>query len=245
MFTLNSQSKIRKWIILFFIKLNFVILGSFFLVDGLLTQNPFIIIISIIFLIFGGFFTYKDVKTDPYNLLKIFKSQLLLFWSLRGPIISRQPYYYHFPVGTYLQKTRITRTIRISSKKLQTGTRLALTKKLPYICPNCKGKRNIEHTVHIECQKCKQGIKYLNIGSGTLPIPCKDCLGTGWIPIQPCNNCYGKGVIWKNQSIRISIPENTSQKMKLRIPRLGKINPKTFERGELYFILQKKILDLF
>ncbi len=245
MFTIDSDDKIRKWIIIFFIKLNLLILGSFFLLDGLLTQNPPITLISIILLIFGGIFLYKDVKKDPYNLLKLFKSQLLLFWSSRGPIISRKPYYYHFPEGAYLQKTNIIRTLRISSKELQTGKSLTLSMKVPCICPDCHGKRNNELSVHIECKKCQEGKKFLNIGTSTLPIPCKDCLGTGWIPIQPCFECHGTGVIWKNQNIRVYVPENSTQGKKLRIPKLGKINPKTFERGDLYFILQKKILDFF
>ena len=245
MFSLDSQDKIRKWIIWFLIKLNFLVLGSFFLFDGLINQSPLITLISLIFLSIGGYFTYRDIKTDPYNILKLFKSQFLLYWRLRGPIISRQPYYYHFPEGAYLQKTEITRTIRVSSEKLQTGTSLTTNTRVPIICPICHGKRNKELTVQIECKICQGGKKYLSIGTGTLPIPCKECLGTGWVPIQPCPHCQGKGVVWKIQNIRLYIPSNAFQGMKLRIPKLGKIDPKTLEQGDLYFKLRKKFLNFF
>lgn len=244
MFLEEINPKARKWIILFFLKTNLVIFSLFFLFNGFLYQSTITLIIAVPLFFIGIILVYLDIQSDPYQILRLFKIQMILWWRLQGPFIRRKPFYYHFPEGSQLQQQHLTRTVSITQKELTEGVTKVITAKIAQLCPECGGKRSKPMTVQIECSQCKNGRQFHPLGSISIPIPCKYCLGVGWSPIHPCSRCGGDGSVWGKQRIRVQIPPHTLPGTKLRIPSLGKINPKTLYQGDLYLKLRKKLFNI-
>ncbi|MFX0052048.1 MAG: hypothetical protein ACFE8U_12265 [Candidatus Hermodarchaeota archaeon] len=135
----------------------------------------------------------------------------------------------------------VIHTISLPKKDLDEGINLLVRVKTPQLCPECDGKRNKPLTVQIECSDCQNGRQIYSYSSTAIPMPCNHCLGTGWIPIHPCPSCRGKGAIWRKQLIRVQIPPYSKVGTKLRIPALGKIDPKNLQSGDLIIKLRQKI----
>lgn len=244
MFTNEVSDEARKWLIWFFLKTNLVIFGLFLLFNGIINQLIFITMISLVLFIIGVILVYRDIRTDPYQMLKLLKVQTLLWWRLRGPFISRKPFFYHFPEGNQLQQHHLIRTVSVQQQDLILGSNILTTTKTAQLCPECGGKRSKPMTVQIECPHCQKGRQMHSLGMMFIPIPCTQCLGVGWIPVHPCPVCRGKGSIWRKQKIRVQIPPQTSAGTKLRIPTLGKVDPKTLQQGDLFLKLKKKLFNL-
>ena len=244
MFSEEISDEARKWMIWFFLKANVFIFGLFFLFNGFMYQSTLTLIIALPLLVIGVVLVYRDIQSDPYQILRLFKIQILLWWRLQGPFIRRKPFFYHFPEGNQLQVKHLIRTVSVTQKELIEGVNKSITTKIAQLCPECDGKRSKPMTVQIECSRCEDGRKIQPLGAIYIPIPCNYCLGVGWIPVHPCIVCHGKGSVWKKQKIRFQIPPLASAGTRLRIPALGKIDPKTFHQGDLYLKLRKKLFNL-
>ena len=206
--------------------------------------TSFLLVIGILTLPIGIFLVHQDVRRDPYHIVQFYSVQFQLWFRLQGPLITRQPYNFHYPEGRNLQQYDIIRSLRVTKRELEQETEKIIKTRVPKLCSDCRGKRNKPMTVQIECNYCKQGRQLKQVGTFTIPIPCNKCLGLGWIPVSPCETCNGKGSIWNKQRIRIYITPYTAVGTKLRIPDLGKVDVKTFQQGDLYIKLKKRVLDL-
>ncbi len=244
MFSEEISDETRNWLIWFFLKTNLVIFGLFFLFNGVIYQSLVILMIALALFLIGGGLVYRDIQSDPYQILRLLTIQTLLWWRLRGPFIQRKPFFYHFPEGNQLQQPDLIQTVSVTQKELKEGGNKLITPRTAQICPECGGKRSKPMTVQIECSHCQNGREIRPLGSTFIPIPCKYCLGVGWIPVHPCSVCRGKGSVWGRQRIRIQIPPHTSAGTKLRIPTLGKVNPKTLQQGDLFLQLRKKLFNI-
>jgi DnaJ-class molecular chaperone len=244
MFQEGISNEARKWMIKFFLKVNSIVLGIIFIFDGIIARNWLLAVIGIILLPIGAILVNQDVIKDPFHLIEFFKAQFLLWFRIKGPFISRRPYNYYYPEGQIIQQHDVNKTLRVGKKELEHGTDKIIQIKIPKLCPTCGGKRNKPMTVQVECRKCEQGRQFQSIDKLTIPIPCNECLGIGWVPIHPCETCKAEGSIWKKQRIRIHIPPQTTTGTKLRIPALGKVNPKTLHQGDLYIKLKKRVLNI-
>lgn len=243
-FTNEFPAESRKWLIWFFLKTNLVIIALFLFVEAIISASILLGVIALILLGIGGMLVYRDIQSDPFNILKLLKIQTILWWRLAGPVISRKPYYYHFPEGYLLQKQDIVRTISLQQVDLDQGVTLMVNVKIAQLCPECGGKRNKPMTVQVECSRCQNGRQLYSLESMIIPVPCNHCLGIGWSPVHPCPVCRGKGSVWKYQKIRVQIPPSASIGSRLRIPALGKVDPKTLQQGDLYLKLRKKLFNL-
>ncbi|MFW9905306.1 MAG: hypothetical protein ACFFFH_13280 [Candidatus Thorarchaeota archaeon] len=244
MFSEEIDPKARNWMIFFFLKTNMAIFGMFFLFNGFLYQSAITLIIAVPLLFIGVILVYRDIQSDPYQILRLFKIQIILWWRLQGPSIQRKPFFYHFPEGSHLQNHHLLRTVSVTQKEMEEGVTKIITVKVAQLCPQCGGKRSKPMTVQIECSQCENGRQVHPLGTTFVPIPCKYCLGVGWSPIQPCSYCGGNGSVWGKQRIRVQIPPHTSPGTILRIPTLGKINPKTLYQGDLFLKLRKKLFNV-
>ncbi|MFX0122344.1 MAG: hypothetical protein ACFFAE_01820 [Candidatus Hodarchaeota archaeon] len=244
MFSGEISNEARKWMIWFLLKINLVIFGLFFLLNGLIYQSLLTLMIASALLPIGGVLIYRDIQSDPYQMLRLLKIQTLLWWRLSSPFIRRKPFFYHFPEGGQFQQRHLNQTISVTQKELNEGVRKLITVRLPQLCPECDGKRSKPMTVQITCSYCKDGRELHSLGAIVIPIPCKYCLGVGWTPIHPCSICRGKGSVWGEQKIRFHIPPHTSPGTRLRIPALGKVNPKTLQQGDLFLKLRKKLFNI-
>jgi hypothetical protein len=244
MFSEQIDPKARNWMIFFFLKTNLVIFGILFLFNGFLYHSAVVLLIALPPLFIGLILVYHDIQSDPYQMLRLFKIQMILWWRLQGPLIKRKPFYYHFPEGSQLQQQHLNRTVSVTQKEMVEGVTRIITARFAQLCSECGGKRSEPMTVQIECPQCENGRQYHPLGAISIPIPCKSCLGVGWSPIKPCSRCGGDGSVWENQRIRVQIPPHTSPGTKLRIPTLGRINPKTLHQGDLFLKLRKKIFNI-
>ncbi|MFX0209807.1 MAG: hypothetical protein ACFFDT_27745 [Candidatus Hodarchaeota archaeon] len=245
MYSNEISDEARKWMIWFLLKANLIIIGLFILFNGLINEDILIVLIALVLLLIGGILVYLDIQNDPYQMLKLLKIQTLLWWRLRGPLISRKPFYYHFPEGSQLQQPHLVRSVSVQQKDLIQGLRMLTTVKIAQLCSECSGKRSKPMTVQIECSYCQNGRQIHSLGAMNIPIPCNHCLGIGWVPIHPCPVCRGEGSVWRKQTIRVQIPPNSSVGTKLRIPTLGKVNPKTLQQGDLFLKIRKNLFNLF
>ncbi|UCG04541.1 MAG: hypothetical protein JSW11_11265 [Candidatus Heimdallarchaeota archaeon] len=244
MFSEEISDEARKWIIWFFLKTNLVIFGFFFLLNAFIYQSLLTLIIASALLLIGGILVYRDIQSDPYQILRLLKIQILVWWRLRGPFIQRKPFFYHFPEGNQLQQQDLICSISVSQKELLEGVSKIISTKIAQICPECGGKRSESMTVQIECSHCQNGRVMHPLGTILIPVPCKNCLGVGWTPVKPCSVCRGKGSVWGKQKIRVQIPPNSSAGTKLRIPALGRVDPKTLQQGDLFLKLRKKLFNI-
>lgn len=245
LYTPTYSDKARRWVIWFLLKLNLSIFSLFLILDSVFRENLLLLGIGFILFLIGAILVFADVQSDPYHMLALFKIQFLLWYRLQGPFDSSRPYIYFFPEANFLQKQDIIRTVSVQQQDLRNGAKLLINAKVVQQCPECNGKRNKPLTVQIECSSCQKGKNFYSYGGNTIPLPCKKCLGTGWIPLHPCQTCKGKGAVWQKQKIRVHIPPSSREGTLLRIPALGKINPETLQSGDLLLKLRKKFLNIF
>jgi DnaJ-class molecular chaperone len=207
-------------------------------------MNMVILILGGAMLVVGSFFVYSDYKEDPYGILKLITYQFILWGRIKGPIITRKPYAYYFPtLGSNSQD--ISRSIVATPSELEKGVTKILKIKSPELCPECQGKRGKSFSVQVECSHCQNGVQYHHVGTISMPLPCKHCLGTAWKPIENCPTCNGDGCRWKYKKIKVHIPPHSSFGMQLRIPKQGKIELKMFQIGDLYLKLRRKVFGIF
>ena len=197
-----------------------------------------------VMLLIGSYLLYNDYKADPYGILKLLSYQFLLWWRIRGPIITRKPYIYYFPSIGFLSQD-ISRSLAVTPKELETGTSKTLKIKTPELCPECQGKRGESLSIQVECSHCQNGLQYHRINTISMPLPCKHCLGTGWTPVEKCPTCKGEGCRWKFKKLKVQIPPLSSFGMQLRIANQGKLELKMFQIGDLYLKLRKKVFGIF
>ncbi len=234
----------RKWLFWLFLKLNLLFISIFFIIEGLIIQDLIISGFGFILIITSGLLVFRDIKQDPYHFIRLFYVQSLLWWRLRGPIIKNQPYYLHFLGGSILQTGDIVRTVSVKKEQLMKGKTLLVKTKVAELCPDCRGKRSAPLSVQIECKSCQNGVSYFLINNVNIPIPCNICLGTGWIPVNPCPTCKGCGSIWKRRRIKVQIPPYSKAGSKLRIPAMGKVDPKTLHQSDLFLKLREPFLNI-
>ena len=195
-------------------------------------------------LLVGVYLLYGDYKEDPYGILKLVSYQFLLWWRIRGPVITRKPYIYYFPTIGLLSQD-IFRRLPVTQREIENGVVKILKIKTPELCPECQGKRGKALSVQVECPHCQNGLQYHHVKTISMPLPCKHCLSTGWTPVEKCSTCKGKGCRWKKKKIKVQIPPQSSFGMQMRITKQGKIELKSLTTGDLYLKLRKKVLGIF
>ncbi len=241
----DTFTKGRRWLFWLFLKVNLFFISLFFIFEGLLLQDLIFLGIGFILIIVSGSLIYRDAKQDPYNFIKLFYIQMLLWWKLRGPLQTNKPYIIHFPESGHLNLGNLVKTISVKKETLIQGKSLLVNVKTVEICSECNGRRSKPLSVQIECKKCQNGRNYFSLNMMKIPIPCTDCLGTGWIPVHPCPTCNGNGSFWRNRNIKVQIPPYSKPGTKLRIPKLGKVNPKTLHQSDLFLKLRERFLNIF
>ena len=244
MFSPSSPDKAKNWFLWLFLKFNLAFFGFLWLLSGLLSTNTILLFLGGMMFLLGVYFLYNDYKKDPYGILKLISYQFLFWYRFKGPSISRKPYSYYFQTMGVVSLD-IYRSIAVRKVDLENGVSKFLKIKIPELCPECQGKRGKSLSVQVECSHCQNGIQFYHVNSIPMPLPCKQCLGTGWTPIEPCNTCNGDGCRWKYKKLKVQIPPQSSVGMQLRIPRQGKIELKTFQIGDLYLKLRKKVFGIF
>ncbi|NPA54308.1 MAG: DnaJ domain-containing protein, partial [Aquificae bacterium] len=81
-------------------------------------------------------------------------------------------------------------------------------------CPKCEGTGLSSNSILKECFKCKGKGKYKK---AFLHLPCFECHGKGYVILNPCDMCGGKGLVKKQVKKIIKIPRGIQEKNKIKI----------------------------
>jgi len=124
--------------------------------------------------------------------------------------------------------------IEISPVESYLGVKKELNYDYNEICKPCNGDGG-ESTV---CNVCRGiGTITQRIGNGMfnqiVQTQCPACAGKGKIITNPCNTCYGQGLLVKRENLSITIPKNVDNGNFMRVPSKGDFNQAMKLRGDL------------
>lgn len=111
-------------------------------------------------------------------------------------------------------------------------------------CPNCSGSGEANAAM-IVCPSCS-GSGKISTGSGFLRFDqaCGDCGGSG--KRRPtCQNCHGKGVVPKYESVKVRIPAGVDTGSRVRVQGKGEAGLKGAPAGDLFIITNVSPHSLF
>ena len=105
-------------------------------------------------------------------------------------------------------------------------------------CDICKGTGSKKGTSLVKCEQCGGKGKLAEsrrsiLGTFTTERECSNCLGTGQVPKEICLDCYGKGVLKRNEEININIPVGIEDGEMIRLNGQGEALAKGAS-GDLY-----------
>jgi molecular chaperone DnaJ len=116
-------------------------------------------------------------------------------------------------------------------------------------CDICKGDGGKPGTEMKSCQTCNGSgrvheTRNSMLGQFSSVRTCSTCEGSGKIPSTPCDNCKGRGVLKKQEEIKVSIPPGIDGGEMIRMPGLGEAI-KNGTPGDLYVKVHVKPHPVF
>ncbi len=100
-------------------------------------------------------------------------------------------------------------------------------------CPTCNGSGQVGYT------------KRTMFGQFTSVTTCDKCMGEGRIIENPCQRCYGNGVIQKTRKLTVKIPAGVDNGSRLRVHGEGDAGKKGGQPGDLYVVIHIKPHKIF
>jgi molecular chaperone DnaJ len=128
------------------------------------------------------------------------------------------------------------------------GSREVLISKISK-CDICKGSGAKPDTDLKTCATCNGSgrvheTRNSMLGQFSSVRTCSTCDGTGKIPDEPCDNCSGRGVLKKQEEIKVTIPPGIDGGEMIRMPGLGEAL-KNGVSGDLYVKVHVKPHPVF
>lgn len=103
----------------------------------------------------------------------------------------------------------------------------------PITCSRCRGRGQIEFT------RSTGFAKFIQVTT------CDRCGGEGKVIKSLCNNCHGKGVVYKDRKIKLKIPAGVESGSRLRLKGEGETGRRGGAPGDLYVIIYIKSHQIF
>ncbi len=142
----------------------------------------------------------------------------------------------HLKDGLFIFKT-------LSLKEALHGTKLSLniTKREDF-CPRCRGLGKFPAHTKGSCSKCSgNGYVFIPWAGERLKVVCSRCSGTGARGLETCPVCKGRGKVFKEQVVTVSIPGGVKDGQTIRFPGAGPIDPATKKRTPLFVTIEVKL----
>ncbi|WP_457634927.1 molecular chaperone DnaJ [Persephonella sp.] len=147
---------------------------------------------------------------------------------------------------TYQEKKRtyrsergedIYQTVTISLEDAYKGTTLTIEVPRYVICEKCAGTGQKPGSQPTVCPECG-GTGQITYSSGFMHISqtCPRCKGTGYIQ-EPCDQCNGRGLVMKTETVKVRIPAGVDNGTKLRVPGKGHSGRFGGPPGDLWIIV--------
>jgi len=126
------------------------------------------------------------------------------------------------------------------------GTGKNLRYKRHVTCPTCHGSGGAPGTQPSVCPVCNgQGMVGERRGFMVFQQTCPRCHGEGTINTVNCNECHGRRVIEKEESLKIDIPAGVDTNSKVRYESMGEAGMGSGPSGDLFIIARVREHDFF
>lgn len=139
----------------------------------------------------------------------------------------------------------ISTEIQISFSESVFGTNRKILITKTSNCATCSGSGAKSGTKMETCKYCNgQGkvreAKRTILGTISTTKICEECLGSGEVPKEKCDNCRGKGVLRKEVEVSINIPAGIQSGQSLKMTGAGEVI-KNGKAGDLFVKIDIKI----
>ncbi len=106
----------------------------------------------------------------------------------------------------------ISDAIEVTLNEAYTGTMKKITVKHTVACGRCKGAGGEPGTKTKKCDKCNgsgqiRSTRRTPFGIMQTVSACDKCNGSGGVLEKPCSTCKGSGIVYRNDSLDITIPK--------------------------------------
>ena len=117
-------------------------------------------------------------------------------------------------------------------------------------CDSCQGSGAKSGTRPIRCQTCggtgqMRSTQRTGFGVFTQITTCSRCRGQGTIIEEPCPTCRGRGVVQKTRKIEVKIPKGIDDDSHLRLLGQGEQLGGATQAGDLYLVVHIKDHPLY
>jgi len=129
----------------------------------------------------------------------------------------------------------VSKRISISFMEAAKGCIKTISIDYPQECTSCKGNGSENGTSLETCSQCN-GAGRIGYNQGFMQIlqTCPLCQGRGSKITKPCSTCSGKGVTFKNEVLKVTIPAGLGHGSTIRLSRKGMPSQYGSENGDLY-----------
>ncbi len=113
-------------------------------------------------------------------------------------------------------------------------------------CPVCNGSGGAPGTQPVTCPVCQgRGTVGQTRGFMTFRQTCPKCRGTGQVNPVSCSECAGRGVIEKEENLKVDIPPGVDTNSRVRYEGMGEAGANGGPPGDLYVIARVAEHDFF
>ncbi|MGA1051172.1 MAG: molecular chaperone DnaJ [Ilumatobacteraceae bacterium] len=141
-------------------------------------------------------------------------------------------------------------TTDISFEQAVFGAQIPVELKLPARCDECDGTGAGSGTQPVPCSDCGgsgqvRRVRQSVLGQMVSTSPCSRCGGLGEIVTTPCSVCRGEGRITVDKTYNVEVPAGVVSGNTLRLPRRGAVGARGGGQGDLYVHLRVQPHDRF
>ncbi len=123
----------------------------------------------------------------------------------------------------------------ISLEDAFNGAKVQVNYKKNDTCPSCGGSGAQNKSSVKKCPTCGgRGRVQYSQGFFSFTQTCPTCSGSGEVISNPCKECGGSGIVEKNASINVKIPQGVEDGSVLRVAHAGDAGEKGSPAGDLY-----------
>jgi molecular chaperone DnaJ len=123
------------------------------------------------------------------------------------------------------------------------GATLPVTMKLPQRCDDCGGTGAGSGTKPVTCADCSgsgqiQRVRQSLLGQMVTSAPCPRCSGLGQVIVMPCPACRSEGRVVEERTLNVDVPAGVDNGSTLRLSGRGAVGPRRGPSGDLYVYLR-------
>lgn len=140
--------------------------------------------------------------------------------------------------------------LKLTLEEIVNGAKKKIKIKRNVTCSTCHGTGAADSNSFKTCTTCNgHGEVRQQVGGGFFQqisiTTCPTCHGTGKIIMKPCQACYGKGNIPKEDTIEIDVPKGVSEGMQIAMRGKGHAGSNGGPNGDLLILIEEVEHEVF